>query len=437
MELSLLKQLLGQEESAKLDFKIKLHDIYNSDAKVREAHWSELLKDIIALCNGNVGTATQSAYLVIGAADELNQSSVRDLLDVGAIELTRKQLLDRVNSACSPHIPDILCEVVEVNSVRLFVVTIPPTPYVHRTTKTLKTPKNSFPPNSFLFRRKDGESTYNAAPEEQDALQREKRAAIPENHRAGRHKEGNTPVEIHEAALCQPLIRWVRTSFIETLRFLALLTPQFERGMRSLQDKVTASGIPANSPAAADAIGALLFGEQIATDVRLGAQGDILARTRAKSAARDLGNALASELLKDSAPVTGESLWDQANETAGHIPSSQEELDVALPLIRLVYRRYAGSEGRYVYRAKMPVVLADEWSAAWEHRSTIFDQNLTKLRVLLARTVQFPGDVSMADDSVGQRKQSRRTANALDHIYRYWISSEVERELMLRRVGAT
>ncbi|MGM3308474.1 hypothetical protein ACSQ6I_21280 [Anabaena sp. WFMT] len=71
MDSNSLQQLISQpKESAKLDFKIELYKIYEpkptvqSDiqnwAELKEQQWAELIKDVLALANGNIGTAEQT-----------------------------------------------------------------------------------------------------------------------------------------------------------------------------------------------------------------------------------------------------------------------------------------------------------------------------------------------------------------------------------------
>ena len=70
MDSETLRQKISQTESAKLGFKIKLHEIFESANK--DQQWAELVKDILALANGNFGTATDTGYLIVGAANERN-----------------------------------------------------------------------------------------------------------------------------------------------------------------------------------------------------------------------------------------------------------------------------------------------------------------------------------------------------------------------------
>jgi hypothetical protein len=185
MDSSSLRKLVWQPaESAKLDFKIELYKIFepkptaNDDIKkwikLKDQQWAELAKDVIALTNGNVGTAEETGYLIVGAKDKLKADGTPMLRDVGNNLPSRTAILGKVNSYCDPKIPDLCCDLIEVDGVNLFVISIPPSPYLHRLTKQLITPKGEYSPHTILIRRKDGEETYEASSEEIEEIKNEK-----------------------------------------------------------------------------------------------------------------------------------------------------------------------------------------------------------------------------------------------------------------------
>ena len=187
MDSEQLRQFVSQpHESAKLDFKIELYKIYQPKPTVpsdiqkwadeKEQQWAELVKDILALTNGNIGTARQAAYLIIGADDKLKLDGTPNLRDVGETTPSQKEIYEKVNSFCHPRIPDLRCHKIELDGKRLLVVSIPPSPYLHRLSKQLKTPKKEFSPHTILVRRGDGEEIYEASREEQEAIENEKQA---------------------------------------------------------------------------------------------------------------------------------------------------------------------------------------------------------------------------------------------------------------------
>ncbi len=185
-----LERLVRQpEESAKLDFKIEPYKIYEPKptvpaevqkwADAKEQQWAELVKDVLAVTNGNIGTAHKTAYLIIGADDKLKPDGTPNLRDVGDKTLTRKEIYEKVNSYCQPRLPDLQCDIILLEGKRLLVISIPPSPYLHRLSKQLKTPKKEFSPHTVLMRRGDGEEIYEASSEEQKALEKEKQALSP------------------------------------------------------------------------------------------------------------------------------------------------------------------------------------------------------------------------------------------------------------------
>ncbi|MCB0174374.1 MAG: putative DNA binding domain-containing protein [Anaerolineae bacterium] len=178
MDVKKLEQLLREyePEDLKLDLKQKLHAIHHTDKKVQQAQWNELIKDILALANGNVGTSGQPGYLIIGIADKLNEYGTRDLYDVGELNVTSTQILHKVNSACSPPLPDLRTKVIEYQRKRILVITIPPTPHLHETTKPLKTPGTTYQEHTVFIRRKEGIGLASTA--ERQAIQREKQNSI-------------------------------------------------------------------------------------------------------------------------------------------------------------------------------------------------------------------------------------------------------------------
>ena len=174
-----LRCLIARKEDAKLDFKIE-SKVINGIKDDKE--WNEFIKDIISIANGNIGTATETGYLIIGAGNKLKPDGTRDLKDVDTVKIKETQILDRVRSACEPRIPEINCELVSLDGKNLFVISIPPTPYLHKLTRDLRCPgkKNTeftiYNIHTVLMRRKDGEEIYVATDEEKEELRKEKKS---------------------------------------------------------------------------------------------------------------------------------------------------------------------------------------------------------------------------------------------------------------------
>lgn len=149
-----LRELLKQPESVKLEFKSQM---YQLEGQGKSQGWNELIKDLIALANGNIGTANQEGYLIIGAADKLDEDGTREIYDVGEIELTQTQLLDRLRSYCDPPFQDLSIESFLIDGKTICVVTIPPSDYLYELKKTLRTKTREFSEGNILIRRNPDE----------------------------------------------------------------------------------------------------------------------------------------------------------------------------------------------------------------------------------------------------------------------------------------
>lgn len=146
-----LQLLLGQEESATLEFKRELYKIEDPNGKIKRRQRDELIKDILSLANGNASAAGKIAYLIIGADDKLNADGSRNLYDVGEWTPSKQAILAIVNSACDPPV-EIECETIELERKRIFVITVPPSPHLHETTRVLETPSRPFTEHVVLTR---------------------------------------------------------------------------------------------------------------------------------------------------------------------------------------------------------------------------------------------------------------------------------------------
>jgi hypothetical protein len=172
-----LRELLPQRESPILEFKRKL-DLYSEKGEKARRKKDELIKDILSLANGSTITVGETAYLIVGADDELSVDGTRQLYDVDGSLPTAADILKIVNEACDPHLQDIECESVEVDGRRLVVITVHPTPHLHETTRRLDTPTRSFSEYTVFVRH--NESVAIASTRERDAILKLKQLCFAE-----------------------------------------------------------------------------------------------------------------------------------------------------------------------------------------------------------------------------------------------------------------
>jgi len=172
MDAEEIRSLLGRAEGLKLEFKQEFYHIDHAQKEVQRREWGELIKDVLALANGNIGTAGQTAYLMIGVADGLRSDGSRALFDVGDAPITTKRLLEKLNDFCEPPFADVGVEKVALDGKHIIVVTIPPSPYLHETTERIETHKSTFSEHTIFVRR--SEHIQIATPRERIAIAEEK-----------------------------------------------------------------------------------------------------------------------------------------------------------------------------------------------------------------------------------------------------------------------
>lgn len=160
--------LANRDEMPTIEFKAQYLFTGQGNNKRRD----ECAKDIIALTNTAGRNISDYAYLIIGASDKFNAKGERDLTDVQQFQYKRKTFLDIVNSRCHPQIPNLIYDDVELDGIRLGVILVPPSPYVHALSRDLDTPKGPWRKNSVLIRR--GDETGVASFDEISRMKKEK-----------------------------------------------------------------------------------------------------------------------------------------------------------------------------------------------------------------------------------------------------------------------
>lgn len=164
-----LRNTISQPEGLKLDFKreYKLNSPTSAETDKQtwnefiKGQWDEFIRDILALANGNVGASRQTGQLVIGVDDVLLPDGTRNLFDTLDLHLEASQILAAVNSACDPPIADIFLERFVIDGKSICVISIPPSPYIHETTRQLNITKGSFD-NTGKLRHSKIAKTYTA-----------------------------------------------------------------------------------------------------------------------------------------------------------------------------------------------------------------------------------------------------------------------------------
>ena len=171
-----LRELLSQEEGAKLEFKREMYKLFHNENRRKEnnSQWNELIKDVISLANGNIGSAEKFGYLIIGVSDGPKES--RELYDVDLSGFDKKTLAARLKSICDPAFEGLECESISYEGKNLFVIAISPRPFVYKLKKTLL----QFSPPNVIIRREGGHIDK-AEEQETRRLEAEKeRISIPQ-----------------------------------------------------------------------------------------------------------------------------------------------------------------------------------------------------------------------------------------------------------------
>jgi len=148
-----LKLLISQNENAKLEFK---EQWYHKSQK------NEMIKDIIALANGNPQTVGEEAYLIIGVEDKTkNIKGVNLLKSIAELE---QEVLQNINNYATPPITDIsFDDSFNINGKKILVITIPTHNYLVYLSKDLQTKRRTERRNSAFYR--EGEMISIASPD--------------------------------------------------------------------------------------------------------------------------------------------------------------------------------------------------------------------------------------------------------------------------------
>lgn len=151
-----IKRLINCNERSKLDFKREWYA-----ATDKNEH--EIIKDFIALTNGNIFNVGKNAYLIIGVKDiEGGENTLHNIQLAQDITIIKKQILQNIRYYANPPIIDFEIDYVLIESTTLLVIRIPPHPYLIKLKKQIF--NNYYRVNDILCR--SGEGTVIASLEE-------------------------------------------------------------------------------------------------------------------------------------------------------------------------------------------------------------------------------------------------------------------------------
>ena len=172
-----LPLLLTQDESSSLEFKSEWYKLKGIAEGTRREK-DELVKDILALANGNAESAGETAFMVVGAEDQREPDGTRKTNDVGDSLPTAEQIINIVSAASSPPLASLEILPFSQGDKRLFAVAILPSPHVFETTRELVTPKQRYSKYVVFIRR--GNSVDVASERERQAIRRVKQVLLAE-----------------------------------------------------------------------------------------------------------------------------------------------------------------------------------------------------------------------------------------------------------------
>lgn len=149
-----LQDLLGMDESPKLDFKEKWWNGGGGKSK------SELIKDVVSIANGNPSNFEEEGFLVVGVSDckeRLHYVEDAAIFSYGKkvsnLATLEKKLLEDLNNCVHPEFLGLHLSFLEPNAnTRILLITIPPHPYLLSLSKNLDTHSGCYRKGTVFFR---------------------------------------------------------------------------------------------------------------------------------------------------------------------------------------------------------------------------------------------------------------------------------------------
>jgi len=134
-----LQQLIKEWENAKVDFKREWYWNDNMPNNTKEVKKNELVKDLIALTNGDVYSTDKTAYLIIGIDDETREPYDFDKSVVLPLDKLKQQLLTLLNNYAQPEFLALDIEFVD----EVLIISVPPRGSLISLSKDLKLKNNN------------------------------------------------------------------------------------------------------------------------------------------------------------------------------------------------------------------------------------------------------------------------------------------------------
>jgi len=134
-----LNNLIGQWENAKVDFKRQWYWNDNMPNNIKETNKNELVKDLIALTNGDVYSIDKTAYLIIGIDDNTKEPYDFDKTAILPLDKLKQQLLTLLNNYAQPEFLALDLEFVD----DVLIISIPPRSSLISLSKDLKLKNNN------------------------------------------------------------------------------------------------------------------------------------------------------------------------------------------------------------------------------------------------------------------------------------------------------
>lgn len=144
-----IEHLINSNENSKVDFKKEWYASTNKNN-------CEIVKDFIALANGNIFSIGYYGYLIIGVEEKkTGEKILHDIQVVQDIAIVKRQILQNLKNYVTPRFIDFEIDYVIVKNKTLLIIKIPQHPYLLKLKKAIK--KNYYREGDILYRA--GEST--------------------------------------------------------------------------------------------------------------------------------------------------------------------------------------------------------------------------------------------------------------------------------------